>query len=230
MDEADSNPFSGIFSPQPHDLRHVATAVPLQSRDSQTPRVPSAVASLVNSPIENPAVTPSRLRRRKRDEDTQPRLRLLGLEEWKEDHTYDEEPPTCLHYSIEWSAMLNGKEILRDTEPDLVLNPATYWRLSLQRRVADLVEKELGAYSQADHTVITVSVGRSQRKLTKRFEADIDWRVVENQLLQWSELFQSGKKLRVDITFYHVQSTSQSVGASNKRAGKRGVSSATQHM
>ena len=67
----------------------------------------------------------------------------------------------------------------RETQPDLVLNPAAYWQLSLQRRVDGLVQKELGPYDshKPDHVVVNVSVtGRSERKLVKRFEADTDWR------------------------------------------------------
>ena len=42
-----------------------------------------------------------------------------------------------------------------------------------------------------DDTNVVVSVtGRSERDLTKRFnELDIEWPVVENQLVQWSDLF-----------------------------------------
>ena len=43
------------------------------------------------------------------------KLRFLRLDEWDEHNTYDEEVPTCLHYSIEW------KVLLTKTMP----NPAT---------------------------------------------------------------------------------------------------------
>jgi hypothetical protein len=54
-----------------------------------------------------------------------------------------------------------------------------------------------------DDTSVVVSVTeRSERDLTKRFdEIDIDWSVIEKQLVVWGELFRAGKKLRVDISF-----------------------------
>ena len=85
-------------------------------------------------------------------------------------------------------------------------------------------KRKLEAYDshKPDHVVVNVSVtGRSERKLVKRFEADSDWRVVENHLTQWSDLFQSGKKLRVDITFHYIQSVQQLIGSSSKWGGNQ---------
>lgn len=83
---------------------------PISSRTSQSLRVLST-----KSPSHQPPLRPEK-------------LRFLGLDEWDERNTYDEEVPTCLHYSIEW------KVICRDTEQDLVLAPTAYWHESLKHR------------------------------------------------------------------------------------------------
>ena len=72
--------------------------------------------------------------------------------------------------------------------------------------------------------VVSVTA-RSEPDLTKQFELEIDWRVVEKQLVQWSNFFQDGKKLRVEITFNYVDSTGQP-----RRGSKKASSSATQRM
>jgi hypothetical protein len=70
---------------------------------------------------------------------------------------------------------------------------------------------------------------RTERDLTKRFDdMDVDWSLVERQLMRWGELLRSGKKLRVDLSFNYVELALPSAAARN-RGNKRG-SSATQNM
>jgi hypothetical protein len=160
------------------------------------------------------------------------KLELLHIDEWDEEETYDEDVPSCIHYSIEWKVTLNNKLISKDTEQNLVLAPTSYWSLILRTKLEKLLCKKLSSNRRVrpDDTNVVVSVTeRSQRDLTKRFdEIDIDWSVIEKQLVAWGELFRAGKKLRVDISFNYLE-TGQPLPASRK-GDKRGFSSATQQM
>jgi len=159
------------------------------------------------------------------------KLRFLGLDEWDERNTYDEEVPTCLHYSIEWKVSVNKKVISRDTEQDLVLAPTAYWHEYLKPSLDELLERKVAQnrHIRCDDTTVVASVNdRSERDLTKRFNGtNIDWSVIEKQLVGWGEMFRSGKKLRLNVSFKYEDS--QPPSAAMKRGSKRG-SCATQRM
>lgn len=160
------------------------------------------------------------------------RLGFLPLAEWDEYNSCEEDTPSHLRYSIEWRVSVNNKVIARDTEQDVVLAPAVYWRMYLGAKVDKLVDRKLphSSHVRLDDTSVVASVNdRSERDLTKRFDdMEIDWSVVERRFVRWSGPFRSGKKLRVDLTFNYKDSTSSSSAAAN-RGNKRG-SHATQRM
>jgi hypothetical protein len=152
---------------------------------------------------------PIRRSRARRQAQPQPdKLQFLPLDEWDEHNSYDEDEPTCLHYSIEWKVYVNGRMVLNDTEQDLVLAPTAYWHMLLKPKLEKLLRRKLAQNRsvQCDETNVVVSAtGRSERDLTKRFDdIDIDWSIVEKQLLAWGELFRSGKKLRVDLDLFDL--------------------------
>ncbi|KAH6977824.1 hypothetical protein EDB82DRAFT_567456 [Fusarium venenatum] len=137
-----------------------------------------------------------------------PRLPLLQLDDWDPDSAYDESPPTCIHYSIEWKLQLRKgrlSKLTNDTEQNLVLAPGAFWGTILEARVERLLKQKTprGKNHVPEETIIVVSVtDRSERDLTKRFdEFNIDWEMAEEQLCKWSHLFRAGKKLRIDMSF-----------------------------
>jgi hypothetical protein len=160
------------------------------------------------------------------------KLLFLQLAEWDEHNSYDEDEPSCLHYSIEWKVSVNNGKLSNDTEHDLVLVPSAYWHMFLKHKLEKLLRKKVAQnrHVRCDDTSVVVSVtDRTERDLVKRFEdIDIDWSVVEKQFIKWGELFRSGKKLRVNLSFNYTDSYSSSV-RTQRRGDKRG-SSATQRM
>ena len=59
----------------------------------------------------------------------------MQYEDWVEGRAYDENPPTCIHYWIEWKVTLNTKTVIKDTEQVLVLASGFYWKLFLQPKL-----------------------------------------------------------------------------------------------
>jgi hypothetical protein len=103
--------------------------------------------------------------------------------------------------------------------------------LCLKPKVEELLGKKLAhnRHVEFDDTSVVVSVNdRSQRDLIKRFDTmDINWSVIERQLIRWGEFFRAGKRLRVDLSFNYIYASLQSASSAN-RGNKRG--SATQRM
>ena len=159
------------------------------------------------------------------------KLQLLHKDEWDEENTYEEDPPSCIHYSIEWKVTLNGKLISKDTEQNLVLAPTFYWPQYLKPKLEKLLRKKVSSNKRvtSDDTNVVVSVtDRSERDLTRRFdETEIEWPVIEKQLSAWGELFRAGKKLRVDLSFNYLETGQQ---PTTRKGDKRGLTSATQQM
>ncbi|KAJ5875236.1 uncharacterized protein N7473_012583 [Penicillium subrubescens] len=89
---------------------------------------------------------------------------------WEGGRTYDEDPPTCIHYLIEWKVTLNNRTVAKDTEQDLVLAPRLHWRLFLQPKLKELlVRKYPHRKPESDNTSVVVSATR-QKGLTLRFD------------------------------------------------------------
>jgi hypothetical protein len=160
--------------------------------DYRTPELPDDSRSASPAPQDQPQ------RRR-------PGLPLLQQADWNPNLPYDESPPTCIRYSIEWKMLLKKgrlSKLTNDTEQNLVLAPGAFWDQALKPKLLQLLAKKTPRNKcyEPDETNVVVSVtDRSQRDLTKRFdELDIDWEVVEDQLMAWSHLLRDGKRLRVD--------------------------------
>lgn len=151
------------------------------------------------------------------DGPTNDRLHFIQASEWEQEKDYNTDPPSCIRYTILWKVKFSNRIVSKDTEQDIVLTPASYWSTNLQPKLDSLVRKKMNGNRRmrCDDSNVVVSVTeRSERDLVRRFdEVDVDWSVVEKQLLDWSELLRAGKKLRVDMCFNYVEMTAPAASA-----------------
>ncbi|KAF5642373.1 hypothetical protein F52700_3169 [Fusarium sp. NRRL 52700] len=156
-------------------------------------------------------------------------LPLLQLAEWDETLAYDEQPPTCVHYSIEWKVKLNNRCISKDTEPDVVLAPNAYWTKYLRSKLDKLAKKKLPSNRafHVDDTDIAGSVNyRGEEDLATRSDGlDINWKMIESKLQAWSHLLLDGKRLKISLSFNYVE-TSQSGSIVARGRGGRSATAA----
>jgi hypothetical protein len=82
-------------------------------------------------------------------------LPLLQPGEWDKTVAYDEQPPTCICYLIEWKVKLKNRRISKDTEPVVVLAPGAYWTKFLWSKLDKLstfiVKKTARAESRSSY-------------------------------------------------------------------------------
>ena len=169
---------------------------------------------------------------RKRRQTPRKRLPLLRLEDWDRERVYDEDPPICVHYFVEWTVFLNDKKISKNSERNVVLEPASFWHVVLRPRLDRLVEKKINNMQKvraSEGSVVASVTARGVHDFTNEFDGlDIDWTDISSQLIEWSILFQDGKQLRVELIF-HYRSLDEPVSVALERSG-RGRSSVTQQM
>lgn len=130
---------------------------------------------------------------------------------------------------------MNNREVSKEIEPDLVLTLASYWRLFLESNLEKVLLRKMRVKNRTvkskDIKVVLTVIERLERDITKIFgNIDIDWLVIERQLILWGSLFRVGKKLRVNISFnYNYIEIGQLSATLLRNTDKRG-SLTTQRM
>ncbi|KAI9036240.1 uncharacterized protein KD926_002149 [Aspergillus affinis] len=158
-------------------------------------------------------------------------LDFLEVDERGGRQANDEQSPSYIRYLIEWKVTLNNRVVKKDTEQDLVLKPGSYWEQITQNAEKALQRKvKRNQRIISDDTEIIVSVNdRSQDDLTKTFDGtDVDWTIIENQLLMWSNLLRVGKRLKLRISINYIEDTD--LRPLTGSTDKRGKSSVTRRM
>jgi len=73
------------------------------------------------------------------------KLQFLQLAGWDKHNSYDEEIPSCLHYTIEWKVTVNNRVISKDAEQDLVLAPTAFWHMYLRPKLENLLREKVAS-------------------------------------------------------------------------------------
>ncbi|KAK4071308.1 hypothetical protein Purlil1_13462 [Purpureocillium lilacinum] len=144
-------------------------------------------------------------------------LPFVPYADWDAGQSYDDVPPTCILYVLEWKITFNNRQVRKQTEEGLVVAPGEFWDEDLSIRVEDIAKKTAKP-SMPDTTTIIMSVNdRGESDITKSYkELQVDWSVVERQLRSWSHLLRIGKKLKVNACFKYVEDKS---ATSTRRGG-----------
>jgi hypothetical protein len=152
-------------------------------------------------------------------------LKLCRLPDWDSERTYDE---SYIRYSIVWKVTVNNRAIIKpDTEQDLVLAPAGYWQRFLHPKLQQLLQTKNRSLRSEDTSVVVSVTQRKEDPLTKRFDdTNIDWAVIESQLVAWGRFYRAGKKLRLNLSFNYIDTAN----TSSRKGDKRGSSSTTRQM
>jgi hypothetical protein len=127
-----------------------------------------------------------------------------------QDSNPNDDQLSTLRYSIKWKVTFNRRSILEDTEQDVALAPAIYWGRSLRSELGAAVRESEQTRQKAlksEGGSVDVSVSKhGQKKFTKPYkDTDINWAIIENQLLKWGDFFHEGKVLNLDLTFKYVE-------------------------
>jgi len=115
------------------------------------------------------------------------KLGFCQLREWEEGRTYNESPAKYIRYSIHWSFKIHNRVQSTNTETDLVLELASYWRLYLKPKLDQVCLSKMRTKRrtiESEGTKVVLKVAqRSVDKFSRSCDkTDIDWPEIEKQL------------------------------------------------
>jgi hypothetical protein len=140
------------------------------SSDNQSDRQLSDDSSLNIQPARGVRLPPQRQRR-----PAKKTLSFVPYADWDPEQTYNDLPPSCVHYFIEWKLTVNRRLIAKQTENDLVVALSDFWTEEIFSKIADIV-KSTGKSCEANAITIAICVNDcSKHDITKHFtKLDID--------------------------------------------------------
>ncbi|KAG9249981.1 uncharacterized protein F5Z01DRAFT_731324 [Emericellopsis atlantica] len=128
-------------------------------------------------------------------------LAFVPYADWRPTLPYNEQPPECIRYNVEWKLSVNNRQRSGESEPGVVISPQRFWKHVLRSKKPP--PKPWGS----TETKIVLSVtDRKTGSITKRFpELKVDWSYVAKQLQDWSHFLRDGKKLSAQVVFYYEE-------------------------
>lgn len=176
----------------------------------------------------------SPLIQRSNEDSLQPvgQLHFIPLAAWKKEKKYVKQPPICVHYLIQWKVTLNGRPVHKVTERNVVVRPSEFWEHTLKNKIEKVRLRRVFQSRRVRLDEITLAVSvlqhRSQNVHQQSESTEIDWTDIEEQLLEWGNLIEKGKQLKLDISVDYI---ADDTGREPPRTGdKRGTSSTTNKM
>ena len=116
------------------------------------------------------------------------------------------------------------------TEPEQDAPPADFWEHYLEPKLESFLRNRNRSLRAESNTIMISVTARSTPAVTTLFDdTTIDWSFVERQLIKWGELFRSGKKLKLSLSFNYVD-TPQPTTTTLQRTKRRGHLSRTHRM
>jgi len=91
------------------------------SSDDESERQPRNNSSLNNEPAGSTGLVRQSQRR-----PAWKTLLFVPYADWVPDQSYDQLPPSCVHFIMEWKLTLNRRLVAKQTEDDLVVAPSDF--------------------------------------------------------------------------------------------------------
>jgi hypothetical protein len=112
------------------------------------------------------------------------KLGFCQLRDWEEERTYNESLVKYIHYSIHWSFKIHNRMQSTNTETDLVLELASYWRLYLKPKLDQVCLSKIRTkrrFIESEGTKVVLKVAQHLIDNFSRScdKTDIYWPVIE---------------------------------------------------
>lgn len=143
-------------------------------------------------------------------------LKVCQPADWDSEKTYND---SYIHYTVEWKMTVNNRAIMpKDTLQNMVLAPADSMKYVLKPKLDESIQQQNRSHEPNFISVVVSVTQRKEPPLSKVFsKTNIDWSVIESQLIAWSKFYHAGKKLKLNLSFDYIDAMNTSLRLGDKR-------------